>query len=622
MDNKRLSRVFDQVRPSRDREEAMLERLLYENEREARPTMKRSRKLTAALALAAALVLTVCAFAVAAALEPEFLRYFGAGAEDEQLLCSAAVPLNQTMRGSGGTFYLRQAVADRYSVKILMDFTAPEGTVLDGDFYKPDASWDVYGADGEEVNPAWFSGWELVEDGDSGDNQITLLFTLNPGAGGEDLLGGTMRLRLKNLYRDNICEDLALEGKWSCSIQLPEEDPGAWYSIDRPTDIGGHSVKLSALYVSPISLVCDLEEGAESLRTIKDTVWEGWQEGVALVTARGERVGVDAGEYDMHISYYDLDHDRELAHFRYRPERIVDPADIAAVELFGQRIELDPAILESVGGTAADAPLLEDAAAVPEVSVESGGCTLEVRQAWADQYKLSVLWELTAPEGTVLDGDAYRLEGEHGQGWRVTGRDGARSTWRPGVSAWSGGWSLVEDDDPSDNRLTLLQTLHVKGGAPELVGGRYAFQFTHLLTGSIGEGDTVLEGDWSGSFPLPEGDVGVGYDIGQSLTLEGKAVTLDSVYISPVTLALELGEGSMDLRQTDYRKIPTNWREYIFLVTAEGERIAMDRQEGSLGPDLCGDPERGRYVCQPERIIDPAEIAAVELFGQTVALKG
>ena len=149
-----------------------------------------------------------------------------------------------------------------------------------------------------------------------------------------------MKLRRKNLYRDNILHDLALEGKWSCSIQLPEEDPGAWYPIEQPTDIGGHSVKLSALYVSPISLVCDLEEGAESLRAIKDTVWEGWQDGIALVTAQGERVGVDEGEHNMHISYYGLDHDRELAHFRYRPERIIDPAEITAVELFGQTVIL------------------------------------------------------------------------------------------------------------------------------------------------------------------------------------------------------------------------------------------------------------------------------------------
>ncbi len=342
MDKNRLSRVFDQVRPSPQQEEAMLADLLCEEEREELPTMKRRKKLTAVMALAAALVLTVCAFAVAM-LEPAFLRYFGAGAENEQLLCNAAVPLNQTMRGDGGTFYLRQAVADRYSVKILMDFTAPEGTVLDGDFYKPDDFIELYGSAGEEVNTSWFSGWELVEDGDSSDNKITLLFTLNPGDQNGNLLGGALHFQFENLYRDNLREDLVLEGKWSGVITLPEEDPGSWYPIDRLTDIGGHSVKLSTLYVSSISLVCDLEEGAESLRTIKDTVWDGWKDGVALLTATGERIGVREDDYGMQISYYDVDRDpsdREVAHFYYRPEQLIDPAEITAVELFGQTVIL------------------------------------------------------------------------------------------------------------------------------------------------------------------------------------------------------------------------------------------------------------------------------------------
>ena len=35
----------------------------------------------------------------------------------------------------GATLHVRQVVADRYSVVVLMDFTAPEGVALTEDYY-------------------------------------------------------------------------------------------------------------------------------------------------------------------------------------------------------------------------------------------------------------------------------------------------------------------------------------------------------------------------------------------------------------------------------------------------------------------------------------------------------
>ena len=338
-----LKRVLDQVKPSREQEAAMLNRLLTDERTEHRMKKRTHTPRLAAAAAAVAIVLTSGAFAAVTGLDRRLLDYFGGDGAQEELLSATAMVVDKELTDEGATLHVRQVVADRYSVVVLMDFTAPEGTVLDGDFYKPDDFIELYGSAGEEVNTSWFSGWELVEDGDSSDNKITLLFTLNPGDQNGNLLGGALHFQFENLYRDNLREDLVLEGKWSGVITLPEEDPGSWYPIDRLTDIGGHSVKLSTLYVSPISLVCDLEEGAESLRTIKDTVWDGWKDGVALLTATGERIGVREDDYGMQISYYDVDRDpsdREVAHFYYRPEQLIDPAEITAVELFGQTVIL------------------------------------------------------------------------------------------------------------------------------------------------------------------------------------------------------------------------------------------------------------------------------------------
>ena len=85
MANERLKRMFDQVRPSPEREEAMLAELLREEEREVRP-MRRDWKRTAVLALIAAALLAAAALAVATVLDPAFLEHFGAGPKDEPLL--------------------------------------------------------------------------------------------------------------------------------------------------------------------------------------------------------------------------------------------------------------------------------------------------------------------------------------------------------------------------------------------------------------------------------------------------------------------------------------------------------------------------------------------------------
>lgn len=547
MDKNRLNRVFDQVRPSPDREEAMLDRLLREEEREGAYMLKHRNKLRAAVLVAAALAVILAGTALAGEIASRIEVRIYESKEGERAGYSAPtyvmpVPLESLpeeahsrlagvmMSGaSGAAGYENWAFTSRAEAEKFFGVELAPNPVLEG---MKEVNTVRRLEDGTESRaPCWASVWP-----DYGESVSSMI-------------------QLTSGYENRNC--------W-----IHEE-------VTLVIDYSGQEVK-------PVR--SNLSVGADGRFQVEEYTTPSGLE-ASIVTHRPEGGGI--------ISYE--------AHFVLGGLRFSVRSD-GALALTRLKEVLD--------------------GYPPDVTVESEGTSLRVRQVWADQYRLAVLWEVTAPEGTVLDGDAYRLEGNHGKGWRVSDSSGARSIWGLGSSAWAGGWSLIEDGDPADNHIVLLHTLHAKGGAPELVGGQYAFQFTRLLTGNIGQGDTVLEGDWSGSIPLPERDVGKRYDAGQALTLDGQAVTLDSVYVSPITVALELGEGAMDLRRTDYRQTPTDWRDHVFLVTADGERIAMDPQQGSLGPDLSAEPEKGRYVCQPERIINPAEIAAVELFGQTVTLKG
>ena len=88
MDDRDIRRVFDQVRPTPEQEEAMLSRLLETTE-EVRPMRK---KRTIVLILAAALVLTACtAGAVGLTLRQAEYRYFDSGEEAAQAATQAAL---------------------------------------------------------------------------------------------------------------------------------------------------------------------------------------------------------------------------------------------------------------------------------------------------------------------------------------------------------------------------------------------------------------------------------------------------------------------------------------------------------------------------------------------------
>ena len=133
MEDRDIYRVFEQVKPTRSQEEAMLERLFSE-ERKGRP-MKLMKKTIAVLA-AAALLLMTCAFAAVTGLDQRLLNYLGVSAQEEPLLSPMAVPLDIVVEDSGCTLEVKQVLADQYAALILVEFTAPEGTVLNGKQYE------------------------------------------------------------------------------------------------------------------------------------------------------------------------------------------------------------------------------------------------------------------------------------------------------------------------------------------------------------------------------------------------------------------------------------------------------------------------------------------------------
>lgn len=336
-----LKRVLDQVKPAPDREEAMLANLLCERER-MNGSMKKGQTASrfTALAAAAALLAATCAFAVVTGLDQRLLDYFGVGPEQEVLLSPAAMVIDKEIKDQGATLHLRQVIADRYSALFLMDFTAPEGTVLDGDYYALGKHIRGMKADGTQLS-SWGLGWELLEDGDPKDNRITLLFRADFIDGDGDALGTALTLDFEGLYSDNRGENCLVRGHWRCKVTLPTDDPGRYVAPEVPMEIGGNKVTLTSLYLSPISLAWELGEGEDDLRSLDRSALHGredWSEVVTINMADGRERSPGEIKF-LHTQYKTdlLEYDRGRYCFGLRS--IIDPSDAVSVTLFDQTFD-------------------------------------------------------------------------------------------------------------------------------------------------------------------------------------------------------------------------------------------------------------------------------------------
>ena len=303
-------------------------------------TKRRGRlRTTAVLAAVIAILCCMAAAAAALGLDQRLAEYFGATAEQEELLSTAAVPMNIVKRDSGAVLRIEQVIADRYCAAVLIDFTAPEGTILDQDYYAFDRSVSATSRDGVKMN-TYGIGWEVLPSSteDETGRHATILMTIHSLKGEFNFIGAKVKLTLDGLYRDNWLEELVVPGRWSCTFTMPEIDPGRLCTVDEPVEIEGKNAVLTTLYVSPLSLTCEIKQGTDDLKeTVEPIYSDDGKESIAPeVTLRnGETVG--AADWLFLITNY-LD---ERGRYCFRMDEILDPETVSSVSAFGETFSVE-----------------------------------------------------------------------------------------------------------------------------------------------------------------------------------------------------------------------------------------------------------------------------------------
>lgn len=291
--------------------------------------------------LAAVIAILCCMAAAAAALglDQRLAEYYGATAEQEELLSTAAVPMNIVKRDSGAVMRIEQVIADRYCAAVLIDFTAPEGTVLDQDYYAFDRSVSATSRDGVEMD-TYGIGWEVLPSSteDETGRHAAILMTIHSLKGEFNFIGAKVKLTLDGLYRDNCLEELVVPGRWSCTFTLPETDPGRLCTVNEPIEIEGKNAVLTTLYVSPLSLTCEIKQGTDDLKeTVEPIYSDDGKESIApeVTLQNGETVG--AADWLFLITNF-VD---KRGRYCFRMDEILDPETVSSVSAFGETFSIE-----------------------------------------------------------------------------------------------------------------------------------------------------------------------------------------------------------------------------------------------------------------------------------------
>lgn len=165
---------------------------------------------------------------------------------------------------------------------------------------------------------------------------------------------------------------------------------------------------------------------------------------------------------------------------------------------------------------------IEQAGTALNQSVTDNGWTMQLTGAFGDTHSAYVVFQMIAPEGTVLDGDAYRFEMPFVM---------LPDTYNMGYSV-----DTIEDDNKTDNIVTFVLQLDSDAS---LSGNTLRFDFQNLQLVSS-EPVTIAEGRWQTEFELNYRDESISLPAGKQITLDNEPVTVEKLLVSPLGVSVEI----------------------------------------------------------------------------------
>ncbi len=301
-------------------------------------TPRKHRPLRTALiaaAVAACLLATTALAAKVTGLDRRLLEFLGAGEQTEALIAGAQT-VDKTVKNAGSSLTVREVLGDGNNLYILLNLTAPEGTVLDAYAYRFQDDF----LDFEGRNEWQSKGYTKLEDADSRDNSLDLVMHVITDGIPAD---GTVSLEFSDLesaagYGERYVP-VDLPGTWKVSFPLEYTDSsrsrsGMWEAVS----LYGQEAAVTEVSVSPLSVT--VKGGSETMDEVVEAARAAGVEGWFPVTLRfkdGTEFTTNSEAGDDFTSLTEL----RAFYTNWTFHKVIDPEQVESIEFFGVSIPLE-----------------------------------------------------------------------------------------------------------------------------------------------------------------------------------------------------------------------------------------------------------------------------------------
>lgn len=291
----------------------------------------------------------VCAGAVVASAAGYFTmnrnlaRHLGAGEAEESLVSQAGGDLGQSATAAGWTITASQVLGDKTQMRVLLDVTAPEGTMLPEGHYRLELPM---------IDPSVTFTIDDVKDEDPADNRLSFVLSTIKA---RDYRGQTVKLHFGGVsrYKQYTLEELEagaspldveklVTADFDLSVKPDYRDTSVTYKPGVEVETRNGTVKVEEVTLSPLSVFVKLSGEGTRPRSGGAVAMGGGGTLRYNIIGEAEQDGGDTFEVlDRNgdpILWTTGDTEPDSITLTFAG--IVDPADVAAIVLGGTEIPL------------------------------------------------------------------------------------------------------------------------------------------------------------------------------------------------------------------------------------------------------------------------------------------
>lgn len=228
-------------------------------ERKEKQTMKRGKfglMLLAGVLCAGAVVASAAGYFT---LNRPLAKHLGAGEQENGLVSQAVQNLDSTCTVDGWTVTASQVLGDKTQLRVLLDVTAPEGTVLPNGDYRLELPI---------LDPDVIFTVDKVEDDEPIDNKMSFVLS---SVQAKDYRGQTVKFHMEGIsrYKKYTLEELnaganpldvdrLVAGDFDLTFQLNYQDTSVTYNPGAEIDTAYGKIQVDEITLSPLSVFIKL----------------------------------------------------------------------------------------------------------------------------------------------------------------------------------------------------------------------------------------------------------------------------------------------------------------------------------------------------------------------------